>query len=154
MSAGVVHFIGIVGSALAALLLVLARFGKPTLWRALGAGVSLMVPAFGASAGLHRCDAGAPLSQWLVPGLAVFLVVLFVEPRPLRFAAAGSFTLLCVGLSFHYAEAVHGSSWIGNPDSFTLEGERAEVRWHTPVTGLYGRVADPSRRRLPADAAP
>jgi hypothetical protein len=141
-----VHFLAVLGSAAAALFLCVRFFGKPTLWRVLAALASLLAPACGAGAGLHRCDSGTPLTQWLVPGLAAVLIVLLVEPLRWRIAGGLGCALLSVGLSFHYADAVHGPIWIGNPDSFTLDGQRAERRWHTPVTGLYLRVPDPSHR--------
>lgn len=101
-------------------------------------------------AGLHRCDSGAPLTQWLLPSLCLLVVLLVVEPLRLRIPLALVLALGAFGLSFHYAAVVHGPAFIGNPDSFTLVGERAEARWYTPLTGLYRRVVDPSVRRTPA----
>jgi hypothetical protein len=76
----------------------------------------------------------------VIPSLALLSVVLLVEPMKPRLLAAIALSLTSLALSFHYAAAVHGPTWIGNPDSFTLESMRARYEWHTPLTGLYRRV--------------
>lgn len=149
-------------AALALTVWAVARHrSRPTPRRVLSVVPALLVPACSAAAGLHRCDSGAPLTQWLVPGLALLVVLLAVEPLRLRIGLGLALAVLSLALSFHYAGVVHGPTYIGNPESFTLEGERADRRWHTPLTGLYVRVPDPTRRgrrdqapAIPAPAVP
>lgn len=137
--AAYVHFVLLVGSVVLAGALA-GRYRAPLSWRrALWCLPALLVPLIAMTAGLHRCDAGAPLLQWVVPSLGLFAVILFVEaPRP-RWAGAAALALAAFGLSFHYAAVVHDSTWIGNPDSRELEGVPAQREWHTAVTGLYRR---------------
>jgi hypothetical protein len=80
------------------------------------------------------------LFQWLLPSAALFGVLLLVEPMKPRVLAAIALSATSLGLSFHYAAAVHGPTWVGNPESFTLESTRARFEWHTALTGLYARV--------------
>lgn len=137
--AAYLHFALLLGSVVLAGALA-GRYRAPLRWRrALWCLPALLVPTFAATAGLHRCDAGAPLLQWLVPSLALLAVLLFVEASKPRWSGAGALAVIAVGLSFHYAAVVHGATWVGNPESLELEGSPAQREWHTSVTGLYRR---------------
>lgn len=139
--------LGLLAGVLAGASFACFRFWtRPGALRVVLAIVSGVFPLAGAAMGMHRCDSGTPLWQWLVPGAATMLVVLCVGPLRIRLPLALACALLTVGLSLHYAAVVHGPDYIGNPRSFTLDGQRAEARWFTPVTGFYLRVPDPSRR--------
>lgn len=135
-----VHLALLVGAALFAGAVV-GRHRSPLAWRrALWCLPALLVPACGATGGLHRCDAGTPLLQWLVPSIGMFAVLLWVDaPKP-RWASSAILAALAIVLSFHYAGVVHGPTWVGNVESMTLEeGETAHAEWHTAITGLYRR---------------
>jgi hypothetical protein len=135
-----VHLSAMLGSAALAVILIRRHARKPARRRVALALLALVVPVLALSAGLHRCDCGVPLSQWLIPSAALLAVVLLVEPVRLSLIASAVLALLAVGLSFHYAGAVHGPTWVGNPESFTLPPLRARAEWHTALTGLYRRV--------------
>jgi hypothetical protein len=145
--APLIHLAIFVAIVAVTLLALVKHRSWPTLWRVLAAGVLLVVPACSAALRLHRCDCGKPLVQWLLPSVALLLVVLAVKPLRMRLLLGGAFSLASLALSYHYVDAVHGPTWVGNPESFTLDGERAEWRWYTPLTGFYPRVPDPSRKR-------
>jgi hypothetical protein len=137
--AAFIHFVLILGSVVLAGALT-GRYTAPlSLRRALWCLPALLVPLVAMTAGLHRCDAGAPLSQWLVPSMGLFAVILFVEAPKQRWMGAGALAAIALGLSFHYAAVVHGATWVGNPDSQELEGAAAHPEWHTAVTRLYRR---------------
>jgi hypothetical protein len=140
MAAGL-HVLSLLAAVVIASYLILRYARRPTLKRALASAAMLVVPACSASVGVfHRCDSGVPLAQWAIPSLAVVLVVLLVEPLSKRVTAAIVLGTLSTGLTLHYVQIVHGPDWIGNPNSFTLQGTHATLGWHTPVTGLFRRM--------------
>jgi hypothetical protein len=143
--AALVHLSSMFAAAGLAVLLVRRHGRRPTPARVAAAFGALIVPVLSLGAGLHRCDCGIPLFQWVIPSVALITVVLLVEPMKQRLLAAAALSLTALALSFHYAGVVHGPTWIGNPESFTLESMRARYEWHTPFTGLYRRVpAEPN----------
>ena len=135
-----VHLVLILSAAGLAVFLVRRYRRRPTAGRVAAAFGALIVPLLSLGAGLHRCDCGIPLFQWLIPSIALICVVLLVEPIKQRLFGAIALSVTSLALSFHYAGAVHGPTWIGNPESVTLESTRARFEWHTPITGLYRRV--------------
>ena len=141
--AALIHLALMLAALALAALLVRRYGGKPTGARIAATFAALVVPLFSLGAGVHRCDCGVPLFQWVLPSLALLAVVLLVEPMKPRVLAAIALSATSFGLSFHYAALVHDSTWVGNPRSMTLEAAGARREWHTPLTGLY--------RRLPAN---
>lgn len=133
------HVVALIGIVIASVIVIVARPTRPTAKRALTAVIALVVPACGATVGLHRCDSGQPLQQWLVPSVCVIAVLLWVEPLRLRIALGAICAALAIGLSLHYAAVVHGPTFIGNPTSSALGSARAERQWHTPLTGFHRR---------------
>jgi hypothetical protein len=135
-----VHLALILGAPVLAVFLIRRHAHRPTAGRVAAALAGLLVPLLSLGAGLHRCDCGVPLFQWVLPSAALFGVLLLVEPMKPRVFAAIALSVTSLTLSFHYAGAVHGPTWVGNPESFTLESTRARFEWHTALTGLYRRV--------------
>ena len=112
------------------------RVGAPGLQRiAMGVGAALVVAGAGFAVGLHRCDLGQPLQQWLIPAACVGCVVAYVQPRRARWRLAGVLGVLGVALSLHYGALVHGPTYVGTSDAAVPP----VAAWHTPLTGLYLR---------------
>lgn len=159
----------------AATVLLLWKFGsRPTTpWRMLLAlVVFLALWAFRPS---HLCGAGQPLTQWLVPGLGIFLVLSFVRPKLARYSAAVVFLALSFFLSEHFIDLVHTDGFTGNPEhpeesvlllqrsilmEFTLHDREAEPpvdpgRTFPPgwlddlLEQLEGKRPDPALHSLP-----
>ena len=137
--AGPLHFVAIVALAAITFVTVKTAFDRPS-WQRVA--VAALAP-FGFVAlflfSVHACDAGQPLWQWLGPTLCACAAILFVGDRRARALLVMGAVAVSLGLSLHFAEAVHGAEWVGNPASMTVERGVAAAEWHTPVTGLHRR---------------
>lgn len=87
-------------------------------------------------ANLHLCDEGQPIAQWVIPAASASAAMLFVGSRAHRLAIAFGSVALATILSFSFTDAVHGSTYTGNPRA-TRERTAPKAEWHTFVTGLY-----------------
>ena len=133
------HVVAIVGALGAGAIVIWCWPGRPTWGRGLGALGVLVSGLVIGLVGVHACDAGMPLAQWIVPSVAGALSVLFCRSRRVRWGAAVVALAVALASSLHYASVVHGPSWVGNPSSRTLEGQVAIAEWHTPLTLLWRR---------------
>jgi hypothetical protein len=120
------------------------RSGEPPTLRriALAVLVASTVGLSIAAVGLHRCDEGQPLQQWLIPAVCIGFVLAVVRHRRLELAA--TLALGSLALTLHYAAVVHGDAYIGRPTPSASMQASAPLRlparaWHTPLTGLYLR---------------
>ena len=87
----------------------------------------------------HKCDAGTPVQQGLIPGILLAYWIVRVRVS-IVLGAIGAAVIASAGvmLSNHYVDAVHGSDFIGHGRSSFVRP--IEAAWHTPVTGLYRRL--------------
>lgn len=108
--------------------------------RLLLGGVAAMVTALLAfSVSLHACNAGVPVTTWLVPSALLGVVVARVSARPAAMLAVVH-VVSAIVLSILWSAEVHGPAWVGRLGR--IEGERlVGVReWHSVATGLYRRA--------------
>jgi hypothetical protein len=135
--AAILHFAVLSGLAVLAVAVVARFYEKPTALRvAVAVVVSLGLGLGTAALGVHACDRGLPLSQWIAPALLLGIVLLLVGNKLVRFGVASVIGVAMVALTLHYNVAVHGDEWLGHAGP-VMAGERASFEWHTAVTGLY-----------------
>lgn len=135
--APILHFAVLACLTVLAVVLVARFYKRPTALRVAVAVAATLVVGLGTAAlGLHACDRGLPLSQWIAPGLLLGLVLLLVGDARVRFAAAGVLAVAMIGLTLHYNVVVHGEQWLGHAGPI-MSGERATSEWHTALTGFY-----------------
>ncbi|MBX3247944.1 MAG: hypothetical protein KF901_12260 [Myxococcales bacterium] len=136
---GTLHALGILFTVVAALGCAIRWPARPTWRRGLASALVVVLGVMVGLLSLHGCDAGSPLTQWLVPTLAAVAAVLFCGARRPRVVVVAASVGVAVALSLHFNVAVHGPAWIGNPDARSLEGAGVFAEWHTPLTGLWRR---------------
>jgi hypothetical protein len=115
-------------------------FGRITLAALLAGLIALLV----AAAGLHMCDEGQPLQQWLIPAVCIGFVVAVIRERRRCITLAALLGLAALVMTLHYGALVHGDTYIGRstPSASMTESQPGRVPergWHTPLTGLYRR---------------
>jgi hypothetical protein len=96
------------------------------------------------AAGLHMCDEGQPLQQWLIPAVCIGFVAAIIRDHRRVAMLVGGLALTSFVLTLNYGGLVHGNTWIGRSTpswsmAETHPGRLPEQSWHTPVTGLYRR---------------
>jgi hypothetical protein len=99
---------------------------------------------FIASFGMHHCDEGHPLQQWLIPAACIAFAIACVRDRRRRLGLVAGLVLVSLALTLHYTALVHGPTYIGRSTpswsmTETHPGRLPEQTWHTPLTGLYRR---------------
>jgi ABC-type multidrug transport system permease subunit len=132
--AGSLQAFVLVAIALGAAAAVAVFFTLPTIRSALTAvAVGFATVFLGLVPAMHKCDAGWPFAQWLIPAVCGGLCALFIHSRRAWLLIIAISVTTTVGLSMHYSELVHGE-YIGH-------AERGEAEWHSRLTGLYRRTA-------------
>jgi hypothetical protein len=117
----------------------------PTLVRIAAALVlATFIGSFIAALGMHHCDEGQPLQQWLIPAVCIGFTIAIVRHRRRMLGLVAALTVTAIALTTSYGAAVHGNTWIGrSTPSMSMEDTHAgrvpEECWHTPLTGLYRR---------------
>ncbi len=133
-------------AVVAATVFLLAKYsrkprGGAVLW---GVAVALLSAGISALTGLHKCGAGNPLFQWIIPSVCAACTLIFVKPKGKRWGFGTLFAVSALLLSFHFAHLVHTPAYTGNPKWEEriprAAGKKAHVvrLWHTSLTGLYG----------------
>lgn len=108
--------------------------------RLLLGGVAAMVTALLAfSASLHACNAGVPVTTWLIPSLLLGVVVARVSARPAAMLAIVH-VVSAVVLSLLWSAEVHGPTWVGRLGRIPGERVVGAREWHSVATGLYRRA--------------
>lgn len=111
-------------------------------WRriALALAVGLVTAAAATTVSLHACARGQPVSEWLVPVVALTIVLLGDLQRGVRLGLAAGLAMAAVGLSLEYASLVHrddlnGSRHVRGSSAITVP------LWHSLFTGIYKMYA-------------
>ena len=118
---------------------------SPTLLRIVAAiAIASFIGLFIAALGVHSCDEGQPLQQWLIPAVCIGFAIAIVRARRRMLGLVAALALTALALTTSYAGGVHGDTWIGrSTPSMSMEdaqpGRVPEECWHTPLTGLYRR---------------
>lgn len=89
--------------------------GRPTARRAaVGLAAAAILTAVAALAFRHRCLAGAPLVQWLIPGICLAALAVCMRRPAIAAAASVPVAALMFFLCMNYAEVVHGPDYGGS----------------------------------------
>lgn len=108
--------------------------------RLLLGGVAAMVTALLAfSVSLHACNAGVPVTTWLVPSALLGVVVARVSTRPAAMLAVVH-VVSAIVLSILWSAEVHGPDYVGRLGRVPGERIVGEREWHSVATGLYRRA--------------
>ncbi len=144
---GELHAFLLCGLVLATIVLRLCRGrqskDRPFKWAALV--VFLTICGVGFFSSVHLCEAGTPLTQWLVPALCAGYYIWTVKiPSGSVILVFVVGLLYAVGLSSSYVSLVHMDQYTGNPKwelyKHRITGEppsKVEAEWHTVISGLY-----------------
>ena len=110
---------------------------KPSGRRIVGSIVAALgLGLFAAGLGIHMCDRGAPVQQWLIPSICVGFALARVGHPSVRRWLAATLSMIAIVGSLHYAGLVHGDTYLGR--STAADGtDVPHAVWHTPLTGLY-----------------
>jgi hypothetical protein len=117
----------------------------PNLLRIVAAIVlATFIGFFIAAFGVHSCDEGQPLQQWLIPAVCIGFAIAIIRNRRRMLTLVAALAITSFVLTMSYAGGVHDDTWIGRPTpSWSMEethpGRVPEECWHTPLTGLYRR---------------
>ena len=104
--------------------LVFSSRQKPTLGRIVMAiVVAFLTYFFSMSFGNHRCDAGQPFTQMLVPSVCMMIVLLSVKSAWVRRTASIALAMAAFALAMHFVDLVHFDGYTGNPNA----GSRARM---------------------------
>jgi len=79
-----------------------------------GAIIAIVVSLFNIVFSAHGCSAGNPFTQWLVPGICLFLIITFIDNKVIRRIAAWIIIIIATILCFHFSEIVHRKDYTGN----------------------------------------
>lgn len=72
--------------------------------------VSLLLRVFSS----HKCPEGQPFTQWLIPGICLFLIIGFIANKIIRRIIAVVTIIISTILCFHFSEIVHRKDYTGN----------------------------------------
>lgn len=129
-------------------------------WLAAGPFVAVFV----ALCGVHACDQGQALQQWVVPFALSVPAAFFGRPQ-IRVALVALDVVAASGLTLDFSDRVHGPNWTGRVGAFppqreqdaldalvaaapepvppgalgTVPGEAGIWGWYTPFTGYAAR---------------
>ena len=99
--------------------LYLWRFGERpqirNLFYAVAGFLGLCIPLALISA--HHCNNGNAVNQWLIPGVCLFLCLLFSNTRSRQLLLYGIFIAAGLLLTIEFSALVHTESYTGNPDA-------------------------------------
>jgi len=110
---------------------------KPSGRRIVGSIVAAVgLALFAASLGLHMCDRGAPVQQWLIPSICLGFALTRVGHTAVRRWLTAMLSMIAIVGSLHYARLVHGDTYLGRPTA-AHDTSVPHAVWHTPLTGLY-----------------
>jgi hypothetical protein len=98
----------------------------------------LLVALASLAFGLHLCDRGVPVMQWVIPCVAMAIAIGCVGPAALRRWTAGVLAVISIALSLDFAGRVHDEDVVGSMDAWCTT---ARALWHTPLTGFYAAEA-------------
>jgi hypothetical protein len=129
------HVVLLVSIPIGVPVLAARHWGRPTIGRIVLAVILPLLTAFASLVvGVHMCDRGAPLLQWVIPSVAMVVAIVCIEPPALRRVLATALALCSIGLSGHFAGRVHADDLVGSTEA---DCTKATALWHTPLTGFY-----------------
>ena len=64
----------------------------------------------------HRCNSGQPYTQWALPGLCLWVILLIVADRTFRAGCAAVIAFAMAALCWHFMGLVHEPGWTGDPN--------------------------------------
>jgi len=123
-------------------LLFAVRRRAPRDVEALIATVIAAVLVFTARTFKHNCNLGQPYTQWAIPGLCIWVILLFVADRTFRSGCAALMTFAMVALCWHFMGLVHEPGWNGDPIGMrAMEQNRPKVMIREAEEFLVGKSA-------------
>lgn len=90
----------------------------------------------------HNCNSGQPYTQWAIPGLCLWVILLFVADRTFRSGCAAVMTFAMAALCWHFMGLMHEPGWTGDPQGMrAMEQNRPKVMIREAEEFLAGKAA-------------
>ena len=141
-----INALGIISSVIITLLIII-KFGqnkwiyKNLIW---AIPLAVIISYLNITFSYHKCLAGNPIMQWLIPMLCLIPISLSVKNKLIALTMISFLIVISFSLSNDFVSLVHTNDYTGNPKSLEIQDSYYNNKdityklWHTHITGLYG----------------